>query len=61
MASAKADKGEALPVEVPQPKAVFEALTYIHGDGRKFAPGDCVDVCAETLAQLVKAGAVKEV
>lgn len=59
MASAKADKGEALPA--PAPKAVFEALTNIHADGLVFNPGDCVDVCAETLTQLVKAGAVKEV
>ena len=60
MAAAKAESKPQ--PEAPAPKAaVFEALTYIHGDGRKFAPGDCVDVSASTLAQLVNAGAVKEV
>jgi hypothetical protein len=59
MASAKADKAEA-PSEAPAAKAVFEALTNIHADGRVFAPGDCVDVGGVALAQLIAAGAVKE-
>lgn len=59
MAAAKAESKPQ--PEAHAPKAVFEALTNIHADGLVFNPGDCVDVCAETLTQLVKAGAVKEV
>ena len=60
MASAKAEPKPQ--PEAPAPKAaVFEAVTHIHADGRKFAPGDCVDVCEQTLAQLVAAGAVVEI
>lgn len=60
MASAKAESKPQPEAEAPK-AAMFEAVTHIHADGRVFAPGDCVDVCAKTLAQLVAAGAVVEI
>lgn len=62
MASAKTEH-RVTPVTADQParaSAVFEACASIYADGKRFAPGDCVDVCAATLAQLLAAGAVKE-